>query len=334
MAVTLFRDLAYLGAAKQSVKGTGVAPSKFFILRKQAFMPAQKISEFRTGNQRDISFAVKEDFRYAGSFQTFLYADEGAFLLANLMGTDTKSGGSDPYTHTLSFTEPLNYLSVEAAFNESQIIDRVIDSKLGRALIEFEASKEVLLTVDVLGSNVAVQGSAATVSFSNSAGEGPMHMYHGAFTLGGPSDATTLAAQIEKGSITIDQMLSAEYGPGQIIPIAIFEQGRKVSLKLTVKFSGPALHNLIHYGGSSGTAPSQIVGTGSFDAVFTSQAASPGPERSAKFTSAQLFWMSGKPEFSPDGNTATYDVEATAYRSGATLPFTSIFKNGVSTAYT
>lgn len=332
MAVTLYRSLGYVGIAKQSGKGSSTSPSKFYKLLKSAYMPDQKISDFRNGNSRDIAFSVKESFRYAGSFQTFMFADEATALLAWAMGGDTKTGSGDPYTHTLALADSLPWLSVEVSYNENQIIDRVVDSKIARLLIEFEAAKEVLVTADLLGANVAVQGSAATVSFSDGASEGPMRMADAAFTLVGPGDASTLQGQIAGGSITIDQGADTIFGPGQVNPIGILEQGRLITVKLSAYFSGPNLYNLIHYGGDSGTAPSGVVATsGSMVAKFTSQAS---PEHSIEITTGYLNWKTGKPMFSPDGKVAKMDVEAVAYKSGSNSPLVVVGKNAISSAYT
>lgn len=328
-----FRALSYLGLGKQTVKGTGVTPTKFPILRRQAFVPVQNVNEYRTGNLRDVAFAVKEDFVYKGAFQTFLYADEGAAIMAWALGADTKTGSSDPYTHTLALADPLPWLSAEASFYETEIIDRVVDTKIAKLLVDAEARKEVVLTVDLLGSSVAVQGSAATVTFQNGAGEGPMHFAQGAFTLGGPSDAATLQGQIQKLSIELDQDMSAEFGPGSVGPIAIMEQGRKVTIKISALFTSDDIHRLTHYGSSSGSAVSATVGTGSIVAAFTSVAASPGPERSCTLTTAQMFWTMSEPMFDPDGKVGTIEATAVAYRSGSSMPLAVVFKNGVSTAY-
>lgn len=332
MTVTPYLTLGYLGLAKQSGQGSPSAPAKYPILRRQAFVPVQNFGEFRTGNQRDISIITKQDFLYAGAFQTYLYADEGASLLAWAMGADTKTGSSDPYTHTLALANGLPYLTAEASFYQDQIIDRVGDCKIAKLLIEGEARKEVMLTVNLMGGIPAVQGSASTPSFSNGAGEGPMMFYHGAFTLSGPGDASAMQAQVQKYSIEIDQDMSAEYGPGVIYPIALVEQARKVTFKMRVMFTGDDLHRLTNYGSSSGTGVSETVGDGSFEVVHTSVAASPGPERSAKFTCGYLKWKMAQPEFDPDGKTGFMDVESIGYRSGNNLPFTAVFKNGVSTA--
>lgn len=331
MTITLYRKLGYFGFTKQSAQGSGSAPVYFAKLLDAAYMPSQKISDYRNGNVLDVGFSVKETFHYAGRIKTPLFATEAGAILAYHLGADTKTGGGDPYTHALSYANAIPYVSAEVSAMENQILDRVIDSKVGRVVIEAEAGKMAFIESDWQGCSVAVQGSPATVSFSDAAGEGPMMLYHGTLTLSGPTDYATAAGQVRKVTIESDRNLSLEYGPGYVYPIAIFEQGRKVTFKMTVLFSGPALYNLTHYGGSAGTTVSPVLGTGSAVLVFNTGAS---PERSITITLANVTWQLAKPTGGlPDGSTGLLEVEAVGYRSGATLPLAVSVKNGVSTAY-
>lgn len=260
-----------------------------------------------------------------------MYANETGFLLAAVMGKDTISGAGDPYTHTLDLTvDALPYLTAEASFFENQLIDRVADTKIAKLMIEAAAGSEALVTFDLLGGAVAMQGSGATVAFSNTVGEGPMMMHQATLTLTGPTDASTLQAQVRSFSITIDPMVKPEYGPGSYPPIAQFEQARLVTFKMEALFSGPNMYKLTHMGSSSGTAQSAVVGTGSFEAKFTSQAT---PERSIDLTCGYLNWKIANPVFSPDGKTGVLSVEAVGYRSGSNYPLSAVIKNGVATQF-
>lgn len=331
MAVTLYRDLAYLGAVKQSALGSPGAPTKFFVLQNCAFIPSPKVTDFRTGNQRDIGFSVKEEWLYKGAFKTFLYADEGAALFAWLMGKDTKTGAGDPWTHTLDLSvDALPYLSFEASYFENGLIDRVQDCKIARLMLESEAGKEAMLTVDLLGGAPARQSSGATVSFSNGASEGPMMMHQAAITLTGPTDASTLQGQVRKVTLVVDPGINPEYGPGVYAPIAQFEQARLITVKLDVLFSGDSIYRLTHFGGTSGTAPSATVGTGAFEIKYTSQAS---PEHSIDITTGYLNWKNASPTGKVDAKTGIMTIEAVAYKSGSNYPLAVVAKNGFSTAY-
>lgn len=337
--VTPKLGLSYLALVKQTAQNTPVAPTtansgKHFILLEQSFKPSQDVTVRRTGNQRDFSFAFKNAFVFGGSFQTYLYADEGAALLAWLMGTDTRTGASDPWTHTLSMTEPLPYLTCEVSWYQNSLIERVTDCKIAKIELDFVARKEVILTVHLLGCSVAVQSSPLTVAFNNGAGEGPARHADSVFTITGPTDGATIAGEIQSLKLTIDQGVMDQPGPGQVYPIALVEEGREISIKGKAMFTSDNLHRLTFYGTSAGAAVSSVVATGSMSVTATCQAPAVGPERSALFTVGQLFWTLSNPMFDMDGKTGMLDFEATGYRSGANLPLTAVFKNGVSTQYT
>lgn len=330
MPITPKLGLAYLALAKQTTQGTPVTPSKYFILIDQSFKATQEVQTRRTGNQRDFSFAFKTGFLFAGSFQTYLYADEGAALLAWLLGTDTISGGGDPYTHTLTMTEPLPYLTAEVSWYQNSLIERIGDCKISKIVLTFEARKEVLLTVHMLGSSVAVQGSALTPSFNNGAGQGPLRHADSVFTLTGPTDGSTLAGEIQKLELTIDQGVVEQYGPGQVTPIALVEEGRSISLKGRAMFTSDNLHRLTYYGTSSGSAVSSTVATGGMTITATAQAS---PAHDLVITVSQMFYILSTPTFDMDGKTGVVDFETTGYRSGATLPLGIVARNAISTAY-
>ncbi len=217
---------------------------------------------------------------------------------------------------------------------QNSLIERVIDCKIAKIEITFEARKEIMLTVHLLGCSVAVQSSPQTPSFTNVVsgnGEGPMRFADSTFTLTGPADAATVALEVQKLVITIDQGVVDMPGPGQTGPIALVEEGRKISYKGTAMFTSDAIHRLTFYGASAGTTIASAPSTGSLVAVAATSAS---PARSATFTINQNFWTLTKPMFDLTGKTGTIDFEATAYRAGATLPMTAVFLNGYNTSYT
>jgi len=337
MAFTAYRRLGYLGAAKETPQGTPVAPAKFFKFLRESFVASQDFGHYRDPNNRDITFTLKEKFGYAGSFQTFLYSDEGAALLTWALGADAVSGASDPWTHTITLADNLPYLTVEAGFFEdltasptiSGLIDRVTDCKIGSLQIDAETGKPVLLTADLVGVTSVKQATPATVTYADALANGPAVFHQGVFTITGPSDAATLQGQVQKFSMKCNQNLQPVFANG-LVAIGIVEQAREFEFNMSVVFSGPSIYQLAYYGTASGTVPSATLGTGTFDALFTVQAA---PLHTFDLNMAALTFTVVKLEINPDAQVAVAEIVAKPRKSGATLPLEVIVKNAVSVAY-
>lgn len=333
MPAVVYRRLGYIGAAKQTSQGTPVAPSRFFKFTRHAFVADQTITSYRDPNTRDRTFNLKELFKFAGTFQTFLYSDEGGALLAWAMGADNVTGASDPYTHTISFADGLPWLSFELGqYMDNSgaygLIERVQDCKLTGLQIEGEAGKPVLLTPDIIGITVAKQTNGATVTYSAGGGE-PMTFTQGVFTITGPSDASVLQGQIQKFSVGIKNNVQPVQA-NAFTAISLLETAREVDLSLTAVFSGPSVYQLTYFGGPSATAPSPTLGSGSLTIVITAQAA---PEHSVTLTLGALDFSVVKLEMNPDGNVAKADITAIPRKSGATMPLAVTVKNAVAQAY-
>lgn len=329
---TIYGDLGYLGFAREATPGTPAAPTQFAKLLNNKFMIAQDWARYRNGNTSDLAMLMKKGVRYAGSFQTFLYPIEGGALLAYALGKDVVSGGGDPYTHTLTLLDDTPYITFEAGFNENQLIDRVASCKVVKATISGKISDYVLLDVDLLGMIPTVQGSPATVTFNDTvATNGPARFYDGTFTFTGPTDAATLAAQVQDFSVEVDRN-GIVVMSNSISPIALFQQARQINFKATIVFSGTNLYNLTYYGANAGTTPSAVNGTGSFEAVFLMAAS---PLHNIDLTLNQIVFESALVDFNPARDVAKYTVTGTAYRSvGGALPIGIVVKNSQATQFT
>lgn len=330
MAITVFRSTGYIGADRQTVQGTPVAPTKFFKPKKQQFVIDQALEEIRNGNTRDINNLVKLWVHGKGAFQTYMYVDEFAFLLSHAMGKDTISGAGDPYSHALTLLDALPFSSFETAFAENQLLVRWTDCKINTLTVSAKVAELALVDVDLQGSTTSVP-TAATPTFSDGITEGPMVFHQGVFTLTGPTDAAVVNAQVQEVTVVLDNGLQFVMGPNSIVPIYQLETVRKITVKFTAAFSGPNLYQLTYLGANAGTVPSSVTGTGSLTLKFTSAAS---PEHSVLLTFPQFAFTDAKPMYDPTAKLATMAVEATAYRSGATLPMTATVKNAISVQYT
>lgn len=329
-----FERLGYISLAKQSVQGTGVVPSKYYKYTKHAFLPQQELEHYRDGYQRDLSFGVKLSYQWRGSFQSFMYADESAAMVAWALGLDTLSGAGDPRTHTITLTDALPYLSAELGFYRQaggavNYAQRVIDTKIAGLMLDAEAAKPCYLTADLLGTTIQPSITPTAPTFNDGVDQGPMVFHQGVFTITGPSDASTLQGQIQKIGLELKQNAKPVMA-NTLVPIAQLEEGRELLLKLKAVFSGASMHALTYFGSAAGTTPSATLGAGAFTAIFTAQAS---PERSMNWSLPNLDYKVVKDEINPDAALATIDIEARPRRSGSTLPLSVVAKNAVTSAY-
>lgn len=331
MAFTTYRSNGYVGLGLQSAQGSAVAPSLFFMFTKEvAIKPDQKTERRRDGYTRDISGVDKTSFNYAGTFECLVYAIEGAALMAWAMGADSVSGSEDPYTHALTFSDPLPYLTVEISRANGQLLERIVDCKIAKMRIVAEVGKHVLMTVTILGTTATIP-TAATVSFSDAASNGPAMMHQGAFTIVGPTDAAVLAAQVQKVTFDLDTGAALKMGGGSFVPIGIDEEDRIITCVWDCLFPGPTSYYLAYFGATGGPAPSATVGAGSGTVKFTTQAS---PEHSILLTMNN--WKIEDTDVdgaNPNSKTAHVTINTVLNRSGATLPMSGTAKNSRSSAY-
>jgi hypothetical protein len=337
MAFTVYRSLGYIGLGKETTAGTGVSPTLFYkpigdVLVSQT----QNTMEIRNGNIRDLTAHVKTGINEAGTFKTLWYANEGAGLIAFAMGADSVSGVGDPYTHTITLANTLPSLSIDQGVASNAAIIRSTGNKIADLTMDVAVNEPCYLTATALGMTEDDSQSAATVSFTDTAGNGPFMFNQGAVTFTGPSDAATLNGQMRRCSIKIMQDTTVLPVVGQITPAGILERARTVEGTVDFVFSGPSLYYLAYNGTNSATAPSATVGSGSLAFTLTSQAAVPGPERSVAVTLANIdFLQVNLPRINANAAEAvvTATFRAKYLTTGPTYPISVVAKNSASAAY-
>lgn len=334
-APVVSRNLGYLGLARESTPYVPVAPTRFYKYVEEQTDRVQGVTYYRDGNERDLTYGLKETFSWGGNgVRHLVYADEGVAMLAWAMGHDVVTG-TDPYLHTLTFTDGIPLLALEKGIYEAadtsqvQDVERVDAVKVDTLTIAGQTADFVTMAPRLIGTGSVKQASASTVVFSDAITDGPMMFSDGAFTITGPTDAATLEAQIAKFALRIWQDVRVVYGPGQLQPIGLLEQRRQVSLGFTAVFTGPAVAQLAYYGGNTGTSPDALLGTGAFAVTFTATAA----ERVISINVPVLDYTTVRTRLGVDALEALVDVVAQPHKLGATLPLTATALNGTSEAY-
>ena len=338
MAFTVYRSLGYIGLGKETTAGTGVAASFFYKPIGDALVSqTQNTMEIRNGNVRDLTAHVKTGINEAGTFKTLWYANEGAALLAYAMGADAVTGSSDPYTHTITLANNIPSLSVNQGLASNTGIIRGTGNKIADLTLDVAINEPCYLSATILGMTEDDSTMAATVSFTDTAGNGPFMFNQGSVTLTGPSDASTLQAQMRRLSVKIMQDTVTLPVVGQITPAGILERARTVEGTVDFVYSGQSLYYLTYNGTNSATAPSATIGSGSIAFTLTSQAASPGPERSVAVTLANVDWLSASlPRINANASeaviTATFQAKL-VLGTPDVYPIAVVAKNSASSAY-
>lgn len=330
--VTTKRRLGYLGLKKETTPGTGVAPQYFYkpsgdVLVQQS----QTLMEIRNGNQRDLTAHVKTEIHEAGNFKALWYASEGAALLAYSLGADAVTGASDPYTHTITLADNIPYISVEQGIAENSAVLRGVGCKVADLTMDVAVNEPAYLTATILGVTEDDSQSAASVTFTDSTANGPFMFNQGTVTFTGPTDASTLQAQMVRCQVKLMQAARQIPVVGYITPQAVLEEARTVEGSVEFVWTGPSIYELAYNGGASATAPSATVGSGSL--AFT-LATGASPARSVAVTLANVDFLEvSAPRINADASEATVTATFRAKRVSSTMPISVVALNGDSAAY-
>lgn len=190
----------YLGFAKQASKGTGVAPTFF-----AAFVEAvdlshkQAIRSVREGGSglfvaRDVKDVHPPGTRFAAPIRP----DLGGAVLAFLLGTDTISGASDPFTHTITPNlAATTWLSIERNIND-ELTERIVDSFIMEVVLNFQkrdSGPEAMMDIIADGLSLARQASQATDTYE---GDRPFLRSDGVWTIDGNAETN-----VERATVTL-----------------------------------------------------------------------------------------------------------------------------------
>jgi hypothetical protein len=154
----------YWGFGFQFAKGTGVNPSTFVRLSsEESVTHTQEVIETRGLNaDRKIDAIIKSAHKLGGTFQTYLRPGNGAELLAYCLGADAVSSSGGLYTHTITCANTIPWLSFERYLDN---VERFIDSKINQIVITGSTGQGVVIDVNFLACDAAIQTSAWTATY-------------------------------------------------------------------------------------------------------------------------------------------------------------------------
>ncbi len=240
----------YLGIGRQTVKGTGVAPTTFTRFTTVDTNPENEVAEFREGGfGRTGSFVEKVGQIYTGTFEQNVRADIAGLLLTMTLGADAISG-SGPYDHVIT-PAALQWWTIErmiiGADTPNEIVDRFEDCKINTLTFSGSAGDLLTMSAEFQGLIVDSSNAAQTPSYST---DGLLKFLHGTFTVFGGA-----STEITDFTLTITNNLEA-IQTNAITYQQLVELNLDVGLDFTIKTTQEDEYRKVYYGASDGTIAS------------------------------------------------------------------------------
>jgi len=263
----------YVGFLKQSAKGTGVVPTQFVRFLSPVKMDAEQDVDVYPeggGGFYDLT-AHKKMHKHDGSFDLNIRPQTGAMLFAYALGADAKSGAG-PYTHVLTPTRPLPYVTIERGIKTDVKTERIIDCLISKLAVTGKAGDPIHLAVDFLGIRATLEASNSSDTYETDRAfafqDGTFTVFGGAFT------------RITGFKLTLDNSPEGDLQTTEVYRHDIQAQKLGVTLDIEIIYdTADTNYADILYGG--GTAVVETVATGAvtMDFVYGSGA----DEREFKF---------------------------------------------------
>ena len=226
---------SYLGIAKETTKGTRVAPTDFLPLMASSLKPVDVIDPLYdeglrgslVKNYNYVPGRTRSTYDFSGS----VFADTVGYSIAGLLGDVVTTGGSAPYTHTIS----LKNSSVAAA--DAQPLSYTLTDFYAAAVRAYPAQQfsdfslkfnaDGMLEYDAKTTGwISATASTPTPSFSTVL---PTPVWQGTVSIGG----TTVSNSIS-GSIDMKRPVTPIYGISSTQnPYNVFLGALEVTGKLT-----------------------------------------------------------------------------------------------------
>ncbi|MGQ0671239.1 MAG: hypothetical protein ACT4PO_16525 [Actinomycetota bacterium] len=253
----------YVGIGKQTLRGTGVAPTVF-----AAYVDAVDLDHgvalnkiLEAGAAGQVTFTEKGGHMPSGGFTFLARPSITSRLQAFVLGADAISG-IGPYTHVLTSDFATDYQSVEQNLADESV-ERFVDCVVAELVYTIDPDNPVLRVKGTwLGGVPAHQGAVATAETYET--ELPWLLSEGVFTVDGAA-----AADVKGFTFTSRMRISLEkialVTPKYIVKVGEDAEVEFTEFQTAITSTG---YRKVNYGTTSGTAASASATSGAFIAQF------------------------------------------------------------------
>lgn len=311
---------AALAFAKQTAKGTpNTTYTDLLPFSGGSIAPSRTIDNLsETDSQRDQGVAFVQLTGVEGDPEVYV-RDASVFrLLDGVLGATVTSGTTN-YTHTITPADTLPYFTFYREIGDT-LFEQFDDVKISEATISADAGQPLTCALSIMGREATrLTAQPAGVTALTLGAEQVYNFNDATVTLAGA--ATALVSSFE---LTISNNVSTQQTDDSI-PYDVVEALREVTLGFTMIFEDLDEYNRFHYGGTSGTAQSNVLAETDADFLFAQ-----GANNSVQFTLPSIAYQEFPVNPDPGGDPITVDVRAVAQR-GASPVVTAVVKNQIAT---
>lgn len=329
----------YLGIGKQSVKGTGVAPTVFLPYQGSVDLDdgqdGSDVREAGVGPYLARKMKTKQDPN--GSTGMAVRPRTFAQVAAWFLGQDVSTVNGSLFDHTATPLETNVPLTVEqAAGVTGDIIERFIDCYLKGLTLSCKGNEDVMAKIDWFGLTPGWQGTAATPAYeTGQSGVTPGGPYRGAeatFTVDGSA-----AANVAEWEIGL------EWNYDEDLRLSRVTRGDTLKLELTGAIKVKQLidsntvrddYRKIIYGtASSSVAIKNFFESGAFIVSYDNGLTTTN-QRVLTITVPQITWTKATyTKLNPDGETMYLEKEGQITKASASAFVTILSRTADSAAY-
>jgi hypothetical protein len=313
---------AWLMFAKQASKGTTATPATL-TTHRTAFSggnigPVLESDVFaETDASRDQGVPFKVASGVEGSPEVGVRDNNIGLILLGVLGADAVSGTGPNYTHAITPSNTLPYLTFWKGLS-STLYESYTDCMISSVTISAETGGVMTAAMGIQGRTPLRLTADPSTSPSIPMDSGALYNFNeSTITLAG--GATSMISSFE---LTIENNVTAQR-TDDIVPYDVVPGIREVSLSFDMVFETLDEYNKFHYGGAAGTSPVSTIHTTS--ALFSF---SKGANNEISFNLPNIAYTELSPEPDPGGDPIVVSVAATGVRSGSPI-VTATVKNQV-----
>lgn len=327
----------YVGLFKQSVRGTGGAPTVFVpyqgAVDLDAGMDGEDIRQAGTGPY--VARTMKTAHDPSGGYAFAVRPQTFGRVSAWFLGADSVAAAGSLWDHTATPAEgTVTWLTTEQAAGVSgDIIERYVDTMLTKLSISQSGNTDLMCSVGWEALQAAWQGTAATPSYevgvSGSTPGGPFRAAEATYTIDGAGSQVVDSFTIDL-EWKIDEIRLSAVSRANFLKL---ELTGKVKLKQLLDDTTRDEYRKIVYGSTSGTAPNRNFFQGGSLTIAYDNGLTTTNQRTLSLQLPVIDWKAiPYTQLNPDGSTMYVEREGTI-RKGVGAFCTFITRTADSAAY-